>query len=97
MNHKSGFNALSRTSSHRRAMLRNMVTSLFRYPPMSSDQALDFLFDYLIPGDYDPNPESSKQVNTYIVHTILMKYSKKYRREIRECAKKHRKIKRRSK
>ena len=66
-------------------------------PPMSSDQALDFLFDYLIPGDYDPNPESSKQVNTYIVHTILMKYSKKYRREIRECAKKHRKIKRRSK
>jgi hypothetical protein len=62
-------------------------------PPMSSDQALDFLFDYLIPGNYDPIPESPKQVNTYIVHTILMQYSKKYQREVRERAKKYRKIK----
>lgn len=31
MNHKNGFNPLSRTSAHRRAMSRNMVTSLFRF------------------------------------------------------------------
>lgn len=31
MNHMNGFNPLSRTSAHRRAMSRNMVTSLFRY------------------------------------------------------------------
>ena len=27
-------------------------------PPMSSDQALDFLFEYLIPDHYDPNPKN---------------------------------------
>ncbi|CEM63258.1 50S ribosomal protein L17 [Treponema phagedenis] len=31
MKHKNGFNPLSRTSAHRRALHRNMVTSLFRY------------------------------------------------------------------
>ena len=31
MNHRNGFNPLSRTTAHRRAMSRNMVTSLFRY------------------------------------------------------------------
>lgn len=31
MNHKMGFNPLSRDSAHRRAMSRNMVTSLYRY------------------------------------------------------------------
>ena len=31
MKNKTGFNPLSRTSAHRRAMSRNMVTSLFRY------------------------------------------------------------------
>jgi large subunit ribosomal protein L17 len=39
MNHKSGFNALSRTTSHRRAMLRNMVTSLFRYERITTTKA----------------------------------------------------------
>ena len=39
MNHKSGFNALSRTSSHRRAMLRNMTTSLFRYERITTTEA----------------------------------------------------------
>ena len=39
MNHKSGFNALSRTSSHRRAMLRNMTTSLFRYERVTTTKA----------------------------------------------------------
>lgn len=31
MKHKNGFNPLSRNSSHRRALHRNMVTSLFRF------------------------------------------------------------------
>ncbi|MDR3311550.1 MAG: 50S ribosomal protein L17 [Spirochaetaceae bacterium] len=39
MNHKSGFNALSRTAAHRRAMIRNMVTSLFRYGRITTTKA----------------------------------------------------------
>ena len=31
MKHRIGFNALNKTSSHRKAMKRSMVTSLFRY------------------------------------------------------------------
>ena len=31
MKHKTGFNPLSRNSAHRRAMKRNMVTSLFKF------------------------------------------------------------------
>lgn len=58
-------------------------------PPMSSDQALDFLFEYLIPDHYDPNPESCEQVNTYVVYEILMKYSKEFRREVRDYTKKN--------
>lgn len=39
MNHKNGFNPLSRTASHRRAMSRNMVTSLFRYERITTTKA----------------------------------------------------------
>ena len=39
MNHRSGFNALSRTTAHRRAMSRNMVTSLFRYERITTTKA----------------------------------------------------------
>ena len=39
MNHKIGFNPLSRTTAHRRAMSRNMVTSLFRYERITTTQA----------------------------------------------------------
>ena len=39
MNHKNGFNPLSRTTAHRRAMLRNMVTSLFRYERITTTKA----------------------------------------------------------
>ncbi|MBR5867083.1 MAG: 50S ribosomal protein L17 [Spirochaetaceae bacterium] len=39
MNHKNGFNPLSRTSAHRRAMSRNMVTSLFRYERITTTKA----------------------------------------------------------
>ena len=39
MNHKIGFNPLSRTTAHRRAMSRNMVTSLFRYERITTTKA----------------------------------------------------------
>lgn len=39
MNHKIGFNPLSRSTAHRRAMTRNMVTSLFRYERITTTKA----------------------------------------------------------
>jgi large subunit ribosomal protein L17 len=39
MNHKNGFNPLSRTTAHRRAMTRNMVTSLFRYERITTTES----------------------------------------------------------
>ena len=39
MNHKNGFNPLSRTTAHRRAMTRNMVTSLFRYERVTTTKS----------------------------------------------------------
>lgn len=39
MNHRIGFNPLSRTSAHRRAMSRNMVTSLFRFERITTTKA----------------------------------------------------------
>lgn len=39
MNHKNGFNPLSRSTAHRRAMSRNMVTSLFRYERITTTKA----------------------------------------------------------
>ena len=39
MNHSNGFNPLSRTTAHRRAMTRNMVTSLFRYERITTTEA----------------------------------------------------------
>ena len=39
MNHMNGFNPLSRTTAHRRAMSRNMVTSLFRYERITTTKS----------------------------------------------------------
>lgn len=39
MNHRNGFNPLSRTHSHRRALSRNMVTSLFRYERITTTKS----------------------------------------------------------
>lgn len=39
MNHMSGFNALSRDRAHRRALSRNMVTSLLRYERITTTKA----------------------------------------------------------
>jgi large subunit ribosomal protein L17 len=39
MNHRNGFNPLSRTAAHQRAMSRNMVTSLLRYERITTTEA----------------------------------------------------------
>ena len=39
MHHRSGFNPLSRTTAHRRAMSRNMVTSLFRFERITTTKS----------------------------------------------------------
>ncbi|MCK9599620.1 MAG: 50S ribosomal protein L17 [Sphaerochaeta sp.] len=39
MKHRIGFNALSRNSAHRKALKRNMVTSLFRYERIETTKA----------------------------------------------------------
>ncbi len=39
MRHRVGFNRLDRRSSHRKAMLRNMVISLFRYERIETTKA----------------------------------------------------------
>ena len=39
MNHKIGFNRLSRKSQHRKAMTRNMVTSIFKYERIKTTKA----------------------------------------------------------
>jgi large subunit ribosomal protein L17 len=39
MKHRIGFNRLSRKTSHRKAMLRNMVTSLFEHERISTTKA----------------------------------------------------------
>ena len=39
MNHRNGFNPLSRTTAHRRAMSRNMVTYLFRFERITTTKS----------------------------------------------------------
>ena len=39
MKNKTGFNPLSRTATHQRAMARNMVTSLFRFERITTTKA----------------------------------------------------------
>ncbi len=39
MKHRKGFNRLERTSAHRKALHRNMVTSLFKYERITTTKA----------------------------------------------------------
>ena len=58
-------------------------------PPLDPQLALQFLCDYLLGEDwYVVMPESQKQVNSTIVDEILFKYSKQYRKEVKEYSKK---------
>ena len=51
-------------------------------PPLNAQLAVDFLKDYLLGEDwYVVNPVNTEQCNTQIVHEVLMKYSKEYRKE----------------
>jgi hypothetical protein len=52
------------------------------FPPALEPQlALRFLKEYLLGDWYSMNPISTKQINCEIVHEILYKYSRKYRKE----------------
>ena len=54
-------------------------------PPMKAQTAVDFLQRYLL-GEkwYCVSPMSCEQINTEIVHAILLKYSRAYRKEWRK-------------
>ena len=57
-------------------------------PPMEDKKALEFLTHYLLGENwYVVGPISPKQVNTNIVHEILWKYSKQYRKEWKQYRK----------
>lgn len=57
-------------------------------PPMDAQLALDFLADYLLPDGWYCMGTSTAQANTEIVHDILWRYSKKYRKELRKARRK---------
>ena len=57
-------------------------------PPMEAQTAVDFLQRYLLGENwYSVNPVCVEQINTEIVHEILMKYSREYRKERRKWRK----------
>lgn len=70
---------------------KNQYTFWLRYkakdcgimqPPLNAQLGIDFLKDYLLGEDwYVVNPVSAEQCNSEVVHEILMKYSKQYRKE----------------
>ena len=63
------------------------------YPVIMSDrEALNFLEDYLLGDDYQiTDPISNAQANVIVVHDILYKYSKRYRKEYKKYKKERRK------
>lgn len=55
-------------------------------PSLPAQLAVDYLCNYLLGEDwYCVMPMHTEQVNTEIVHEILMKYSRKYRKEHKEA------------
>ena len=57
-------------------------------PPLDAQKALDFLKAYLLGEDwYVVNPVNTEQCNTQMVHEILMKYSREYRKEYQQAIK----------
>lgn len=57
-------------------------------PELEHIKAINMLVDYLLGEDwYFVNPVNAKQGNVYILHAILMKYSRKYRREVKKYRK----------
>lgn len=60
-------------------------------PPITDREAVVFLENYLLKdGDiYISTPMSHEQMNTEIVFTILKRYSRKFRKELKQWEKKH--------
>ena len=57
-------------------------------PELKPQRAIHMLVDYLLGDDwYFVNPVNAKQGNVYILHAILMKYSRKYRKEVKRYRK----------
>ena len=57
-------------------------------PPLSSQEAINFLQKYLLGENwYVINPMTASQTNVEIVHNILYKHSRKYRKEFKKYAK----------
>ena len=53
-------------------------------PPLDPQEALNFLQEYLLGEDwYIVNPLSIAQANCELVHDILYKYSRKFRKEMK--------------
>lgn len=56
-------------------------------PPLDAQSAINFLCNYLLGEDwYVVMPESTQQVNSVIVYEILQKYSKDFRKELKQYA-----------
>lgn len=53
-------------------------------PPMKAQTAIDFLQRYLLGEDWYSICQNAEQINTEIVHEILWKHSRKYRKEVKE-------------
>ena len=62
-------------------------------PPIKAQYALDLIFKTLIDDKENypyltTNPESTEQTNSIMLHLILKKYSRKYRKYLRKIKKK---------
>ena len=58
-------------------------------PALPAQRAIKFICDYLLGEDwYCVMPMHTEQVNAEIVHEILWKYSRKYRKEYKACIRK---------
>ena len=54
-------------------------------PPLKAQDAMSFLIDYLLGDDwYVMYPARTEQINAEAVDAILLKYSKKYRKDIKK-------------
>lgn len=68
--------------------IENWKDADFFPPELEPQRAVNMLVDYLLGDDwYFVNPVNAKQGNVYILHAILMRYSRKYRHEVKKYRK----------
>lgn len=53
-------------------------------PPTEPQEALNILQEYLMPDIQIVDPISQAQVNTVVVHKLLLRYSRKYRKQFKK-------------